>query len=124
MRTKKSELQRLKPLGFLAVYVVAQATTHKDSRVLTLTLVPRPTRFLELSDGFCSHDSQRFWSLHTKHTGSRGVRGVELLAVDDAGFHYEGNFFERGNVFERIAGDGDDVRLIAGLECADLILPS
>ena len=36
------------------------------------------------------------------------------LAVDDAGFHYEGNFFERGDVVERIAGDGDDVCLIAG----------
>jgi hypothetical protein len=31
--TAKSELQRLKPLGRRAVYFVAKATTHKDSRV-------------------------------------------------------------------------------------------
>jgi hypothetical protein len=29
--TATSELQQLKPLGFRAVYVVAKATTHKDS---------------------------------------------------------------------------------------------
>ena len=36
----RAELQRLKPLGFGAVYVVAKATTHKDSRVLTQSLQP------------------------------------------------------------------------------------
>ena len=30
-----AELQRLKPVGFGAVYVVAKATTHKDSGDLT-----------------------------------------------------------------------------------------
>src|SRR5271156_4580679 len=34
----KSELQRLKPLGLRADYVVAKATTHKDSRALTHAL--------------------------------------------------------------------------------------
>jgi hypothetical protein len=38
----KAELQRLKPLGFRADYVVAKATTHKDSRALTHDLTPRP----------------------------------------------------------------------------------
>ena len=40
----EEELQRLKPLGFQAVYVVAKAATHKDSRVLTRTVKPRPTK--------------------------------------------------------------------------------
>ena len=30
----KAELQRLKPLGFGTVYVVAKATTHKDSQAV------------------------------------------------------------------------------------------
>jgi hypothetical protein len=30
VRTAKAELQRLKPLGFGAIHVVAKATTHKD----------------------------------------------------------------------------------------------
>src|SRR5271170_7674039 len=38
----KAELQRLKPLGFGAVYVVAKATTHKDSRVTTRAVTHRP----------------------------------------------------------------------------------
>src|SRR5580704_1545537 len=48
VRTEKSELQRLKPLAFCAVYVVAKATTHKDSQVLIQTLQPRLTKILEL----------------------------------------------------------------------------
>src|SRR5271168_2540857 len=40
VRTVNAELQRLKPLGFRTVYVVAKATTHKDSRVPTDTLKP------------------------------------------------------------------------------------
>jgi hypothetical protein len=40
----KAELQRLKPLGFCAVYVVAKATTHKDSRALTHAVKPVPPR--------------------------------------------------------------------------------
>src|SRR5271168_4086468 len=40
VRAAKAELQRLKPLGVGAVYVVAKATTHKDSRVLTQSLQP------------------------------------------------------------------------------------
>ncbi len=38
LRTAKEELQRLKPLGFGAAHVVDEATTHKDSHGLTLTL--------------------------------------------------------------------------------------
>lgn len=50
--------------------------------------------------------------------------GLRLLTVDDAGFHYEGNFFERGDVVEWIAGDCDDVCLIPGLQHADFFLPA
>ena len=39
----------LKPLGGCAVYVVDKATTHKDSRVLTLTL--KPCSLLRLTAG-------------------------------------------------------------------------
>jgi len=46
-----------------------------------------------------------------------------LLAIDDAVFHYEGNFLQRGNVVEWISGDGDDIGEVTGLERADLILP-
>jgi hypothetical protein len=40
VRTAKSELPVLKPLGFGTASVVAKATTHKDSRGLTLILKP------------------------------------------------------------------------------------
>ena len=33
--TAKEELQRLKPLCFCSLYVVAEATTHKDSQEST-----------------------------------------------------------------------------------------
>jgi hypothetical protein len=48
----------------------------------------------------------------------------ELLAVDDAVFHYEGHFLKGRDVLERVAGDGDDVGVIARLQRADLILPA
>ena len=38
VRAAQSEFQRLEPVGFQAVYVVAKATTHKDSQVLAHTL--------------------------------------------------------------------------------------
>jgi hypothetical protein len=44
VRTAKLELQRLKRLKpdlFCRVYVVAKATTHNDSAVLTQTLKPQ-----------------------------------------------------------------------------------
>ena len=53
-----------------------------------------------------------------------GLFAAGLLATNDAGFHYEGNLFERGDVIEWIARDGDDVCLITGLECTELILPA
>ena len=46
-----------------------------------------------------------------------------LLAVDDAVFHYEGDFLEGGDVVERIAGDGDHVGEVTGFQRADSILP-
>src|SRR5277367_5071279 len=45
----KAELQRLKPRCFRPTNVVAKATTHKDSPVLTLTLKPRSTKPLPWS---------------------------------------------------------------------------
>ncbi len=47
-----------------------------------------------------------------------------LSAVDYAALHDEIHFLENVNVVERIAGDGDDIGEIAGLECAYLILPA
>ena len=56
MRTAKSELQRLKPLGIYAAYVVAKATTHKDSRVPAHTLkLQAPERATSLLLNFSSH---------------------------------------------------------------------
>ena len=46
------------------------------------------------------------------------------LAVDGAVFHYERYLLQGGDVIERVAGDGDDIGGISGLECADLILPA
>jgi hypothetical protein len=40
--------------------------------------------------------------------------------VDDALTHNEADAFERGDVVERAGRHGDDVRLLAGLERADL----
>jgi len=40
VRTAKPVLQRLKPHRFRCVYVVAEATTYKDSTFLTQTLQP------------------------------------------------------------------------------------
>jgi hypothetical protein len=47
-----------------------------------------------------------------------------LLTIDGATFHYEGNFLKNGNILKRIAGNGDDVGVITGLQRADLILPA
>jgi hypothetical protein len=43
-----SQLQRLKPRLFFDAYVVAEATTHKHSRVATQTLKPGPPKRLEI----------------------------------------------------------------------------
>src|SRR5277367_3306622 len=54
--------------------------------------------------------------INKRRCGAESARWRDyLLAEDDADFHYEGNFFQRGDIVERIAGDGDDVCLIAGL---------
>lgn len=39
-------LQTVKSLGFGAVYVMAEATTSKDSRALTLTLKPQSSNII------------------------------------------------------------------------------
>ena len=45
-------------------------------------------------------------------------------AVNHAAFHHESDFLDGGDVGERIAGDGDDVRKKARLQRANLILPA
>lgn len=47
-----------------------------------------------------------------------------IAAVDHATFHHEADFLYYADVFDRIAGDGNDVGKIAGLEGANLILPT
>ena len=37
-----------------------------------------------------------------------------LFAIDHAGFHHESDFAENGDVFERVAGDRDDVGVVVG----------
>src|SRR6266699_4432541 len=49
VRTAKAKLQRLKPHSFCGVYVVAKATTHKQSRVATQTLKPSLYRVFEVA---------------------------------------------------------------------------
>jgi hypothetical protein len=41
-----------------------------------------------------------------------------LPTVDYTGFHHEGDVLEHADVVEGIAGDGDDVGVVAGLERA------
>src|SRR5450631_452320 len=71
--------------------------------------------------GRCSTARWKTWTTRSErpacdekmHRTSRPRR--KLFAVDDAIFHDEGNFLERGDVVERVAGDGDDVREVARL---------
>jgi len=46
-----------------------------------------------------------------------------LLTQDCATLHYEADMLDDSNVFERIAGNGNDVGEVSGLEFADLALP-
>ncbi len=47
-----------------------------------------------------------------------------IVAIDSAALHNERNFLQHTYVRERVAGNGNDVGEIAGLESADLILPA
>jgi hypothetical protein len=42
----------------------------------------------------------------------------DLAAVDYSGLHHEGNVLQHADVVEGIAGHGDDVGIVAGLEGA------
>src|SRR6516162_4725581 len=53
---------------------------------------------------------------------SRALPHCSLLE-NDAAFHHERHLLESSNVFERISGNGDDIGVIASLECADLSVP-
>ena len=70
---------------------------------------------MECSSEIRSFDAKRRWTI-------AAVRR-RLFAVDDAVFHDEGYFLQCGDVVEGIAGDGDDVGEVAGLERADLVFP-
>jgi hypothetical protein len=48
-----------------------------------------------------------------------GIRG----RIHDTFFHDEANVLETGNVFEGIAGHGDDVGQLAGFDRAEAITP-
>jgi hypothetical protein len=45
----------------------------------------------------------------------RRERGIGLLSVNDAIFHYEGNFLQDSDVVKGIARDGNHIRHVAGL---------
>ena len=47
-----------------------------------------------------------------------------LLSYDYAVLHHKAHVLDGGDVVERIAGDGDDVGEVAGLELADLAFPA
>jgi hypothetical protein len=102
--------------------------SRSDCVRLTSWLKPQPTKILEFlrgSQATTSKDSRgAARAASVRCVRDAGLLVMWLLAVDDAGFHYEGNLLERGDVFQRIAGDGDYVCLIAGLECSDSILPA
>jgi hypothetical protein len=46
-----------------------------------------------------------------------------LATVNHAALHYEGDLLEHADVVQGVAGHGDDVGIIAGLEYAELVLP-
>ena len=49
---------------------------------------------------------------------------VALLPHHDAALHHKADVLDGGDVVEGVAGDGDDVGEVAGLELADLALPA
>src|SRR5271157_49475 len=49
---------------------------------------------------------------------------TKLRPHDRAILHHKAHTLDGGNVVERVAGDGDDVSKVAGLELADLALPA
>ena len=75
--------------------------------------------FLELVGGRQSGSNKSFrcYALHSKQE-------IGLFAVDDAVFHHKGNFLQNGNVVEGIAGNGNYIGGVAGLQRADFILPA
>src|SRR5579884_1232934 len=52
------------------------------------------------------------------------TRPYVLLLIDDAIFHNKFDVFGNADVFERIAGNGNDIGEVAGLQSTDLILPA
>jgi hypothetical protein len=74
---------------------------------------------------FSKESRMKFANATKKIRGSRLERSAVFLypsrvlaAVDYPGFHHEGNSFEYADVVEGIAGYGDDVGIVAGLERA------
>src|SRR5271170_272762 len=99
----KPELQRLKPLGFGVVYVVAKATTHKESCVLTHTLKPRPA----------NHSALRLEANAAPQLGA---------VVHDAVGDDEFDFANIANGFERIAVENDQIGALARFHGANFLV--
>ena len=49
---------------------------------------------------------------------------MRIVLYNFAALHYELHLFQRGDIFQRVAIDGDEVGLLAGFERADLGGPS
>jgi hypothetical protein len=75
VRTAKWELQRLKPNLFGRIYVVAKTTTHKDSAVLTPTLMPLIFTSLKIA---ASEETQRF--CHSERSEESFFDLLDLIA--------------------------------------------
>src|SRR5271156_2446855 len=99
----KPELQRLKPLGFGVVYVVAKATTHKESCVLTHTLKPRPA----------NHSA-----LWLEADAAPQLGAVVHDAVGDDEF----DFANIANGFQRIGVEDDHIGALARFHGTDFLV--
>jgi hypothetical protein len=81
VRTDKLRRQRLKPHSFCEVYVVAKATTHKDSVVLTQTLKPLFFRLLNVAAEAATYKNHLGDSFCTSNTPLVGAPAEWLLDV-------------------------------------------
>src|SRR5271156_1207923 len=99
----KPELQRLKPLGFGVVYVVAKATTHKEACVLTHTPKPRPT----------NHSA-----LWLEADAAPQLGAVVHDAVGDDEF----DFANIANGFQRIGVEDDHIGALARFHGTDFLV--
>ena len=78
---------------------------------------------ISLSHALCApgQNGAKFLRKNPRHEATDEASG---LAEDDAVLHDEGDAGEDADVVEGIAGDGDDVSVIAGLMRANFVLPA